>query len=236
MSMTKQSSGSPTGKARKGNSYVDIVLTKTRERILNGEYEPGTRLRIQQLASETGVSLIPVREALRILEAERLVKTEPNKGATVAELSVDDMMDLYETRILAEMAAIRRATPLKPEDAVALRRILSDMKAAFDADDQENFLALHRQFHFGIYQQCTSAWLSYIVRMLWDHTERYQRLSVRFRSDGAQAEHQHLLNLLEGHDNEAAAIAQKAHLESTFRLLADAYRANESPDPRLRAR
>lgn len=209
-----------------GFSLVDRVVVTTRERILSGEYEPGARLRLQQLAEESGVSLIPAREALRILEAERLVVTVPNKGARVADLSIEDMRDLYETRILLEAAALHSARPLSRKDADGLRQTLADMKVAHIADDQDTMLQLHRQFHFRLYAQTPSPWLSYLIEILWNHTERYQRLSIPFRHDGADAEHRRMLRALEKRDNEGAARAIQVHLESTARLVEDGYRAD----------
>ena len=206
-------------------SLVDRVVAITRERILTGEYEPGARLRLHQLAGEAGVSLIPVREALRILEAERLVVTVPNKGARVADLSVEDMRDLYATRILLETAALQTARALSLEDAAALRQMLTDMKAAHEADNRDTMLLLHRQFHFGLYTQTTSPWLSYLIDILWKHTERYQRLSIPLRHDGADVEHRRVFRALENGDNEGAARALQVHLESTARLVEEGYRA-----------
>lgn len=217
--MTKDNSGET------GLSLVDRVVKITRERILNGEHEPGARLRLNQLAGEAGVSLIPVREALRVLEAERLVVTVPNKGARVADLSIEDMRDLYATRILLESAALQTARPLSGEDAAGLRRSLADMKAAYEADDPDTMLQLHRQFHFGLYAQTTSPWLSYLIDILWLHTERYQRLSIPLRHDGADAEHRRVFHALEKGDNEGAATALQVHLESTARLVEAGYRA-----------
>ena len=208
-------------------SLVDRVVVITRDRILSGEYEPDSRLRLHQLAEETGVSLIPVREALRILEAERLVVTVPNKGARVASLSVEDMHDLYETRILLETAALRNARPLSAEDAARLSETLTDMKAAHEADDHDTMLQLHRQFHFGLYAQTTSPWLSYLIDILWNHTERYQRLSIPFRRDGADAEHRLVFRALKKGDNEGAAKAMHTHLEATARLVESGYSATD---------
>lgn len=208
-----------------GISLVDRVVRITRERILSGEYEPGARLRLHHLAEEAGVSLIPVREALRILEADRLVVTVPNKGARVADLSIEDMRDLYATRILLESAALRTARPLSREDAASLRQTLAHMRAATEADDRDTFLELHRQFHFGLYDQTTSKWLSNLIEILWNHTERYQRLSIPVRHDDGEAEHRRVLRALEMGDNEDAAGALQTHLESTARLVEEGYGA-----------
>lgn len=226
MSKTDSKKTATGGGDQPGISLVDRVVTIARERILSGEYEPGARLRLHHLAEEAGVSLIPVREALRILEADRLVVTVPNKGARVADLSIEDMRDLYATRILLESAALRTSRPLSRGQAASLKETLLLMRAANEADERDKFLELHRQFHFGLYAQTTSNWLSNLIEVLWNHTERYQRLSLPARHDGAEAEHRRVLRALEKGENENAAAAIQTHLESTARLVEDGYRAS----------
>ena len=205
-------------------SLVDRVLKFTRARILSGEYPPGARLRLHVLAEESGTSLIPVREALRILEAERLVETIPNRGARVAGLSLEDMHDLYRLRILLETQALRDVPPLSEEDGHELSSTLDQMKEALDAGDEDLALQLHRQYHFGLYGRTRSKWLPYLIDLLWKHAERYQRLSLPYRHDGADHEHREVLKAMMAGDTEAAVEALRAHLETTARIVGDAYR------------
>lgn len=93
-----------------GRSSVDRVYEALREKILSGVYPPGSRLILSRLANEHQMSFIPVREALQRLEGERMVRSERNRGATVTELSIADMRDIYETRLILEETAIRAAT------------------------------------------------------------------------------------------------------------------------------
>src|SRR5918994_6286654 len=92
-------------------SSVELVYQRTRRAILTGDYPPGSPLRLQELAARSGVSMIPVREALRLLEAEGFVESIPNRGARVAPLSLEDMLDVYRTRIVLEVEALRQAMP-----------------------------------------------------------------------------------------------------------------------------
>jgi len=208
-------------------SLVDRVLTFVRDRILSGEYEPGARLRLQPLAKESGASLIPVREALRILEAERLVETTPNRGARVTGISRADMEDLYRVRILLETQAVRASPPVSDEEFKHLSNVLDQLKAASDDHDDTRFIRLHRQYHFGIYGRIDSQWLPTLIDLLWKHTERYQRLSLPFRHDAADEEHREVLHALADGDNDRAAEALRLHLETTAKLVGDAY---ENPD------
>ncbi len=208
-------------------SLVERVLAMTRERILSGVYPPGSRLRLQMLAKESGSSLIPVREALRVLEAERLVESIPNRGARVSPLSLDDMQDLYNVRILLETEAIRRARPIDSHEVAELTALLDDIQTASVADDVARVLDLHRQYHFALYGRTNSSWLPHLIDLLWNHAERYQRLSLVFRHDAADPEHRAVLGALAAGDNKLAASALRSHLETTAKLVINAYQSPE---------
>ena len=92
-------------------SSVELVYRRTRHDIVSGELAPGVPLRLQELAARNGVSMIPVREALRLLEAEGFVDILQNKGARVAPVSKEDMIDVYRTRLVLETEALRQAVP-----------------------------------------------------------------------------------------------------------------------------
>ena len=204
-------------------SLVEKALNSTRQRILTGEYPPGSRLRLNQLADETGVSLIPIREALRILEAERLIRNVPNKGATVTELSIQDMNDLYSVRMLLESEAVRSSEPLTAEMSEFLESLLVDLEAADEAGDIPTTMRLHRDFHFGLYERAESSWLPFVIDILWKHAERYQWLSLQYRPDVASDEHRAILRALERGHMDLAAEAVRTHLDTTRGLLECAY-------------
>lgn len=209
------------------SSLVDRVLGLVRGRILSGEYEPGSHLRLHALAEQTGASLIPVREALRILEAERLVETTPNRGARVAPISRADLEDLYRVRVLLETQSIRDSGPLGDDEKSLLAGILESLQGAFDTEDYELALRLHRQFHFGLYSRASSEWLLTLIDLLWKHTERYQRLSLRLRVDSGYHEHWDVLEAISSGDVEGAAQALKRHLETTAEVVGAAYTDGE---------
>lgn len=204
-------------------SLVDQVLIQTRQRILTGEYPPGSRLRLHDLARESGVSLIPVREALRILESERLVHTVPNKGATVAELSMEDLKDLYAVRMQLESDAVASSPPLSAEEAQAFEGLLTELARANDRKDLTRAMQLHRAFHFGLYERSQSDWRIHLIEVLWNHAERYQWLSLAERHDAAFAEHHRILEELQKGDRKRAGTALRQHLATTRRLLEAAY-------------
>ncbi len=120
-----------------------------REAILVAALPPGTRLRQERLAELFGTSRIPVREALRALEYEGLVRSIPRRGFTVTELDADDIEEVYDLRILLESHAVRIAVPLiTDEDLEALEELYARMVAAASGDEQ---LAARERFYGRLY-------------------------------------------------------------------------------------
>jgi DNA-binding GntR family transcriptional regulator len=127
----------------------DLVLTSLREAILAGVLSPGARLRQEELADRFGTSRIPVREALRALEYEGLVTSEPNRGFTVTELDADDVEEVYDLRIVLESHAVRVALPLlTDEDIAELDDLFAQMTNAASPDEQ---LAARERFYIRLY-------------------------------------------------------------------------------------
>lgn len=136
--------------AQRGNSTAqESVLEAVRVAILTGVLEPGARLRQEELADLFGTSRIPVREALRALEYEGLVDSEPHRGFTVTSLDADDVEEVYDLRILLESHALRLAMPLiTDEDLEELGVLYEQMVNAANADAQ---LAARERFYTRLY-------------------------------------------------------------------------------------
>jgi DNA-binding GntR family transcriptional regulator len=127
----------------------ELVLASVRDGILSGVLDPGARLRQEELAELFGTSRIPVREALRALEYEGLVRSEPHRGFTVTSLDADDVEEVYDLRIVLESHAIRLAIPLlTDEDLVELEGIYREMA---DAPDADQALAARERFYLRLY-------------------------------------------------------------------------------------
>lgn len=206
-------------------SRVERVYRLVRDAIIEGEHLPGSPLRLQELADAHGVSLIPVREALRRLEAERLVQSEPNKGARVAEISPDDVRDVYQTRIVLEVPALRRAFPrLDHQTIEEIRDIKERMVGAFKRGDRTGN-EFHRRIHFSLYERSESPWLLYMIEILWNHTERYRRMAMGLHPtfDHVGQAHAKILDALDAGDLDAASDALRLDLEHTAQLVIAAY-------------
>ncbi|MGA7273109.1 MAG: GntR family transcriptional regulator [Acidimicrobiia bacterium] len=207
-------------------SRVDHVYRELRSAIIDGEYPPGAPLRHQDLTRVYGVSLIPIREAMRKLEMERLVEAVPNKGARVASISPADVQDVYATRIVLEQEALRRAMgKLGKEGLAEVRRWRDEMVSLVRRDDPA-FYELHRRVHFAIYEASGSPWLLHMIEILWSHTERHRRLAARVRAfvDVGDDHHGRIIDAIATDDTEAALAALEDDLRRTSNLVIEAHR------------
>jgi DNA-binding GntR family transcriptional regulator len=202
---------------------AEAALNELREAILDGELEPGAPLRLEELARSLGMSISPVREAVRQLETLGLAVHVPHRGARVSELALDDLRDTYEARLALETMAVRRAAArFTEEHAAASRARLDEYATAPERGDAAGARTAHAAFHFTLYAASGSEWLVRLIRPAWENCERYRALLVP--SWGTVAErhpdHEQILAACTRHDGEAAAILLRQHLELTANLIA----------------
>ena len=127
----------------------DHVLNSMRDEILKGSLPPGAKLRQEKLAERYGTSRIPVRDALRALEYEGLVRSSPYRGFTVTELDADDIEEVYDLRVVLETHAVRLAVPLMTdEDLRILEGMYQEMVAASAGEEQ---LAARERFYIRLF-------------------------------------------------------------------------------------
>jgi DNA-binding GntR family transcriptional regulator len=198
------------------------VADELREAILHGAYPPGTRLRQEELASQYGASRVPVREALRILESEGLVKTVANTGAWIARLSLDECVELYQVRERIEPLLLRYSMPnLTSEQIDRLAELVEEMR---QTGDVEQFLALDRQFHLGSYSGATTTFLGTTVERLWNTTQHYRRAFTRLLDSESNRilhdEHHMLAAAIRESDSDEAERVLLGHIRRTRRQLA----------------
>jgi DNA-binding GntR family transcriptional regulator len=208
------------------------LADELRERILKGEFADGAVLRQEALAERYGVSRLPVREALRLLEGEGLVKLRAHHGAVVATLSPAQINELYDLRAMLEKDLIVRAVPnMRPEDADYADRVLSQLDNAFAGEAIHTWGELNIEFHRSLYlpsgRERTLA-LAQSINML---TERYTRIMLSLTRDFevAQSEHRKLLELYkEGRAAEAGSFVER-HILNAKKALMEAMNARAKP-------
>jgi DNA-binding GntR family transcriptional regulator len=170
------------------------IAAELRQAILDGHYAPGTRVRQEDLADQHGASRVPVREALRMLEAEGLVTVVANTGAWVSRLSLSECEEMYQIRERLEPLLLRYSIPDLTGSEVDHLELLAD--AMERSTDVEHFLRLDREFHLSSYAGAETNVLGEMVLQLWNRTQHYRRAFTRvFRSEGDRSAHHdhHLL-------------------------------------------
>lgn len=150
------------------------IAQRLRALILDGQLQPGTRLPLTEVAASLGVSVMPVREALRRLEAERLVIVRPRRGAVVAGLSTEDAEEIYAMRVALEALCARRgAERLGPPEVASLEELFRRMEAAHEAADLAAFIQCDRAFHSHLYAISGRDRLIRMIQELQDRCRRY---------------------------------------------------------------
>lgn len=151
----------------------EAVLSEIRQRLLDGRLRPSSAIRPDALGSELGVSAVPVREALRILEGEGQVSYRPHRGYLVAELDIGDLREIYRIRDLLEAEAVRGAVgELQPEDIERMRDAMLEMESV--ESDIVGLTAANRRFHFTLLEAAQMPHLNRLIRGLWDSSDPYR--------------------------------------------------------------
>lgn len=219
-------------------SLTATVCASIREDIVHGRIVPGAKLRIAALGERFGVAGSAVREALSRLVADGLVRYEEQRGYWVTPVSLDDLIDITRVRILIESQALREAiasadTDWEAKILAAYHRLSKtgalDRNREVRRSDQRALL--HREFHDALIAGCKSRWLLRLHGVMYEQTERYRRLSVRYmelsRNRYARAiddEHRRLMELALARDADGAAKAIAHHLEATARNIIEVER------------
>src|SRR5262249_34804866 len=149
-----------------------------RERILLGELGGGDRVNLDDIAAALGVSRMPVRDAVRQLGSEGLLTILPRRGVTVTSLSLDDVLELFETRSVLEGLAVRRGVPaIGAAELLQLKAMVSQLEA-WNGDPTE-YLRLHDEFHEYLGSHCRRPRLLAHIRFFRESVEPYIRLFIK---------------------------------------------------------
>jgi DNA-binding GntR family transcriptional regulator len=199
---------------RQHGTAQDFVLTAVREAVLTGIFGPGARLRQEELAELFGTSRIPVREALRALEYEGLVTSEPHRGFTVTALDMEDVEEVYDLRVLLEGEAVRLAIPLLTnEDIAELDGLFSSMTASDDPDEQ---LAARERFYLRLFAVAgRPRLLSLIVRLRQEVARALRWPTIQY----SPSHHQQLFEAVKDGDADRAVAQLAAHYRRVALLI-----------------
>jgi DNA-binding GntR family transcriptional regulator len=191
----------------------DQVLAELRRRIVDGDYPPGERLTEDRLAADFGVSRNPVREALRVVEADGLVTMAPRRGAVVATPDPKAVADLFAVRAGLEAVAARLAAErATPQDVTRLRDLVDAARRATDAADFSRVAELNSDLHMSIIDISGNRWLSTISAAVYLHVHWIFRITASHRAPHSWSEHTHLVDAIASGDGDAAEAAAHAHV------------------------
>ncbi|NUR09714.1 MAG: GntR family transcriptional regulator [Nocardioidaceae bacterium] len=200
-----------------GGATSARVATYLRDLILRDELKPGDRIRQEDIAARLGASRLPVREALRMLEAEGLTEHARHKGARVPRLSMHEVDVIYRMRERLEPLALAESLPLLTDDDHA--RLEDVQRRIEDNGDLDRFLELDREFHLGTYSACHIDPLNAMVARLWNSTQHYRRAYVamggRSRMWVVNAEHRLILDAVVRRDSTDAERFLEGHIRRT---------------------
>ena len=195
-------------------------------RIVEGTYSPGYRLVLGSIARDLGVSVVPVREAIRRLEAEGLVTFERNVGATVAGIDPTEYLYTMQTLSIVEGAATALSAPLIDAVAIARARAVNEqMRECLNHFDPVRFTRLNQDFHSILFEHCPNPHILDLVHRGWNRLAALRSSTFRFvpgRAHESVNEHEALLQLIEsGATADEIEKAARLHRSATL----DAYLA-----------
>lgn len=214
------------GELRRSN-LASEVADILRDAITQGELSPGTRLVEQDVSQRLGISRGPLREALRLLETEGLVKSYPGHGSFVAELSERDIIEIYSLRTILEEEAIRLAARKSGrEDLMELEKILEDMFQAANEDNPALVLDLDLHFHEKIWEMADHTRLEEFLKEIAVQVKMYIAVQTSMYDDlpTGISDHRTLLTHLKAGNEDAAVKTIRLHLreaEASLRTLFD---------------
>lgn len=185
-----------------------------REKIRTREFEPGYKLVLSTLAAELNVSVVPIREAIRQLEAEGLVDYEHNVGARVSTLNREAYFETMESVAVLEGVATAMSVPfLTPADLARAKELNEKLEALLTDFEPDTFTELNKQFHRALFHRCPNARLVELLYEEWDRLDYFRVSTFRYipeRAESSVREHRQLVNLIE-------AGAEPAYLEKRAR-------------------
>ncbi len=195
------------------------VYQVLKKEIVRGILEPGSRLSENKLAKEMHVSRTPIREAIRKLTAEGLVKTSPNKRMTVSKVSLVDMKEVLLVRgALEGLAASIAAKRISSQEIDKLEKIVTQMSLYATKKHLSSYCEVDDKFHDLILDVCGNKWIIKVRENLSNFIYRYRvmSLSVPERIKCSLEEHRAIMESLKKHDSEEANKLSQIHMENTI--------------------
>ena len=198
----------------------EYVAEYLREGILSGRFPRGTRLKQADIAAELNLSITPVREALRILEAEGYVLSETHRGVIVAPFDATATREINDLRVLLESRlALAAMENLTAQDYTALAQLQREFDEAETRGDREAVRALNYRFHSQLYATAQQPQTLHFVQVLWAKYPFDLINLIKGRAGRAAVEHRQLLKAMKSGDRKAVMTSLREHIEAGWHEL-----------------
>lgn len=190
---------------RRPPTAQQAALEELRRWLLSGRLMPGDQVVQEVVASELGISIVPIREALKTLQTEGLLRYRPHRGFFVTELSREELIELCDIRSVLEALAVARGLEgLSQDDVETMRDLLGQMDVADRDGNILSLIRLDREFHFTVFRAAKMPHLERVITLTWDQSDPYRAaffadLDNRGRN---RAEHNEIFAAVERRDTE----------------------------------
>lgn len=208
----------------------EAVLREIRRQIVSGQLRPGTAILQDALSTTLGVSRVPIREALRILEGEGQVRHKPHYGYYVAELKLADLQEIYHMRELLESAVAVAATEVATDAQINALEAVAQELAETPVNDITTAMAANRKFHFQLFE--IAGWVHFQrqIRLLWDASDSYRAryymtAESRHRAD---EEHSRIIAAIRNRDADLVVQELNRHRENAVVSLSRMFDAADT--------
>jgi DNA-binding GntR family transcriptional regulator len=203
------------------SSKADVAYAEIRQQILDGTLEAGSKLLQYELADSLGISITPLREAIRRLSGEGWILLDAHRNARVADMDFDEARQVFETRLALEPAAIALAAARRTDSDIAQMTAALENLLPVTREWGQTALAAHRAVHEALYRSSHNDVMVRMLNDLWDKSDRYRRVGLQL-PPGAEPrtrdfdEHHQLVDLVIAGDADAASALMTSHIDDSL--------------------
>lgn len=214
-------------------SKADVAYAEIRQQILDGRLEAGSKLLQYEIAAELGVSITPLREAVRRLSGEGWIVLDSHRNARVAGMDLDEGRQVFEARRALEPAAVALAATRRTDADIARMTTALEQLLPVTRAWGEAALAAHREVHEALYRSSHNTVMTRMLNDLWDRSDRYRRVGLQLPPGGEPRtrdfnEHHTLVELVVAGDADAASELMASHIDNS--LTASALAQQDATD------
>jgi DNA-binding GntR family transcriptional regulator len=211
---------SPASAPPRHLTKTELALELLRERIRSGELAPGQRLALEELTQLLGMSATPIREALRLLQADRLIDYRPHHGVVVTEPSNEVTREIYRIRSLLEPLAAEFAVVGLAADRLAeLERLHAELRSAVSSGRGKRIAEANAAWHWTLYESADPTYLNDFIRRLWEGFAWRTMWAIPGRAEQSLREHEAMMEAIRERDALAASARMRDHIESGVETL-----------------